>query len=638
MRSLNSGVCVFSAAHLGFLQSMAAEELPPAMLAQPPPGRFTAGAAECLRPPQLHGAALACVAVDPLTDLLARDALLNGTLSEGDYSLFAPLASKLHYGACVNVVVIGGSVTCGTAITSLQQELLDSAGCGTAEQCSCAGNGCKKHAWPTHLQRALNARHPGCLEGGGGAKGQHRVANLCRGGVASDFWIDAVSAEIHAGSQTEGGGWGTALAVGGAPLLGLLNGADLVLVDTAMNDVMELSRANAQFSHLETRSRIQHATEMLVLLLLPRRKPNGSAVKEGGHRALAWVSAATRSNGAPDVSARNGRTSDAVALHLPVMAHHGVMQLSLIDALLPLDSEQHKQWYVNYLLGDALGHPSLLGHQLLASLIVQAIGEHVRSFLSAARAAEAEGEAVLRLQVLPQPPVAARLYKPRRPWLFVTDEELDRYESSHPLYVRLDQNNDTAYRYARWMPDGSVGGSEWDERDDRHPGLVANVTGAAIAWVFDGATVARHVHKGALHVTSMKSYERFGAFRVTVIRADEASSEPEASAARTLDAEPRLLHSWVLASGASGLSGALALSSGQKCGLAADPLDSSVPPVLRAGHHPVAEQVIECRWQKHVSEYDVDEINFGTTSLATLVAGAGSRYCIIPAIVSNRGG
>ena len=122
---------------------------------------------------------------------------------------------------------------------------------------------------------------------------------------------------------------------------------DVVVVETSINDVAELADSHSRDLHLHPDDRIRKYTELLLLQILgltPRP-------------AVLWLTASSRNGpwaGGP-------RTSDAAWLHAPVMAHHGVHMVSLVDALGPFVTPRQQQFFSYDFRVDSWGHGASAG-------------------------------------------------------------------------------------------------------------------------------------------------------------------------------------------------------------------------------------------------------------------------------------
>ena len=206
-------------------------------------------------------------------------------------------------GLPLRILAIGGSLTCGAANGNVSRgdrpSLVD--------------------AWPALLEAALKARVPS-------SSGEHRVVNVCRGAVASDFWVDQMAAWLQPAFDNV------------KPLLPVPwsnFSFDLVIVETAINDVEEFTDYHARDAHLRAEDRVRKYSELLVLQLL-RLEPRP---------ALMWLTASSRDFAAPSGAPRSG---DSQALHQPIMQHYRLPLASTVDALGVLDGDFRLRQFWEY--------------------------------------------------------------------------------------------------------------------------------------------------------------------------------------------------------------------------------------------------------------------------------------------------
>jgi len=138
--------------------------------------------------------------------------LSKSLLNTGNHFLGNSYEFKLKNSLCLNIVVIGGSVTCGMTYKSSHPD---------------RPNG-KQDAWPASLGNILNANLECKSENGNNANNQHQIHNLCVGAVATDYWVDKVSNSMHSQNSEN------------ALMFSYIKTADIIIVETSINDVAEL--------------------------------------------------------------------------------------------------------------------------------------------------------------------------------------------------------------------------------------------------------------------------------------------------------------------------------------------------------------------------------------------------------------
>ena len=404
---------------------------------------------------------------DGLEVVITPAAFFHGVITFGAPELLSGVASKLLRGECLRVIALGGSVTCATA-GGVQNR---------SDHPHAVGD-----AWPARFGAALDAAFP-CSGAG------HAVANLCQGAVASDFWVERV-AEWRAEEAD-------ASAAGPSPLAG----ADLVVCDTAHNDVEELRHRE---HHLDDGARIGKYNELLINLLLRPRGGGGDVA--AARPAVMYVALSSRKGfETRDQAAPGGGRADGVWAHAPVTRHYGVPQVSVVDALGPFaPGSPQAAWFAEVYKADGWGHPNVLGHQLGADLLVQLLLAHVAS--SQLRVLPSVGEAA------PPPP-----YVLPATMLYATDDELRMYTEGAPMHISAIEHSPArglvrVAALSGFEPITDVPG--------KPPGLIATAVGAFATWLVPPATLAARAGRlqGALHVLSLKTYDRMGTVRVQVLR------------------------------------------------------------------------------------------------------------------------
>ena len=395
-------------------------------------------------------------------------AFFHGVINFGAPELLANVSAKLLAGQCLKVVALGGSITCATAgglanRSDHPQSLAD--------------------AWPTRFVAALDAAFP-CGTAG------HSVANLCQGAVASDFWVERVVEWRAAGGEA-----------GPQAAPSPLAGADLVVVDTAHNDVEELRHRE---HHLDDESRIGKYNELLINLLLRPQSANATQVPPTP--AVMYIALSSRSGFDSRAAAEpGGGRRDGVWAHAAVTRHYGIPQVSAVDALGPFaPGSAAAAWFAEAYKADGWGHPNVVGHQLGAALLFQLLLAHVAS---------------LRLRVLPALDAASppQAYALPAALLYATDDELRMYTEGAPLHVSALDGNPArglvrVAARAGFEPKTDVPG--------KPAGLIASAVGASATWLVPPATLASRAGRlrGALHVLSLKTYDQMGTLRVEVLR------------------------------------------------------------------------------------------------------------------------
>lgn len=281
---------------------------------------------------------------------------------------------RLRSGFCLEVLSIGGSVSCGS--TDAGPEVPD------------RPRG-KEDAWPAHLEELLG-RFP-CVDELTGEPGRHRVENRCSRGVGTDFWVESIAnlplrladpAKGEAPVRPSGGGERGEEEPGKYVLdLSLekerrQRPPDIVLVDTVINDLSGLKTATRHhqaywgFDEIITRY-----TETLILLLRGLRG-SPSVVYVGTCSHARSASRGDPNAAFPADGASPPRAGDAAAQQALATRHHDVPHVSVVDGLGgPIPSGHAVDWFDRAFKADS-HHPTRLGHRVVAAMVLNLLLVH----------------------------------------------------------------------------------------------------------------------------------------------------------------------------------------------------------------------------------------------------------------------
>ncbi|GIM11717.1 hypothetical protein Vretimale_15150 [Volvox reticuliferus] len=331
--------------------------------------------------------------------------------------------------------------------------------------------------YPSLFEHLLNSAFP--------CKGQHNINVTSKGATATDYWIDYLVGQQEV----------------------LLADYDLVVVDTAMNDVRELVM-RAGRGAADPDAFIRFHTEILMSLILQKSNrvsevlaatQSSACTKESTYTriwtgaAAIWLGTSTRR----DKIWRGPlpRSTDAVHTQLPVAIAHGIPYISVIDGLGPFSSTASQQWLKNEWYTEPVKdmHPGPWGHQALAKALVH--------FLT---------EQHLYLEQLPWQDTRSPVYCPRPP-AYVDQNTLDMYLDRSPMHIPTVYLQATKPRMSRCR--------DWTIKSDvlGKPGLISWKAGAQCTiFAFPEEAVRHPVEVGEVHVLMLKSYEHMGWVRVMV--------------------------------------------------------------------------------------------------------------------------
>ncbi|GIL64503.1 hypothetical protein Vafri_18409 [Volvox africanus] len=449
---------------------------------------------------------------------LNRQTLTRSIIHYGDTAMFGRLHEKLNGRQCIRVMFIGGSVTHGHGLP----------------------NG--SMPYPMLFKRALRSAFP--------CKGYHNITVASKGATATDFWIDYL-----VGRQEV-----------------LLADLDLVVVDTAMNDIHELVM-RAGRGAADPNAFIRSHTEILMSMILQESDrvkgvhaatPSSAAdctnesnyTRKWTGAAAIWLGTSTRRT-----SVWRGplpRSTDAVHVQLPVAMTHGVPYISIIDGLGPFSSTSSQQWMKNKWYSEPVKdmHPGPWGHKALAKALVHFLDEQARY-----------------LRQLPwQQDIYSPVYCPRAP-AFVAQNTIDMYLDMTPLHIPTVYLQETKPRMSRCR--------DWTIKSDvlGKPGLISWKAGAQCTIFALPAEVVRHpVEAGEVHVLVLKSYEHMGWLRVTVAAVPAASADGSDKKTKCI------------------------LNSGNVNDSSAGNASSSATGSWSSGSTILGSRDIDCLWEEQVSE------------------------------------
>lgn len=384
-----------------------------------------------------------------LNPILLQKSILNtGQLSPAT-------RSKLKEGKCLNVLAIGGSVTCGKSEDKSFED--------------------RPHGIPDAYHHALlnymNEQWPPCkaesedaLDAVDGGASNHTLTVLCEGGVAQDYWIDRVMILNNKKSES-------------------IRTADVILVETSVNEIATHTSPEELFY-------AQKNTEMLTLLLLNLiNQPSviflGTSFQFGGQVDRIWK------NTAP-------RDFDGVYAQLPVAKHYNIPYVSALDALGPFVTPASVKFLRHVFMSDQNCHISKTGHRIVGYLVFNLLNQFVLSY-SYPLLEETEYGYIDKKSI---------------PLLHWSEEEVKSYlESSPPLVITL---NSKPIARTPWMVDNA---DDWEMKEDvvGKPGFISEkVNGQPFVLYLRSEDVNLHFVQKKIHVTLLKSYENMGTVKILV--------------------------------------------------------------------------------------------------------------------------
>ena len=384
-------------------------------------------------------------------------------LNFGQLSLNTTL--KMNRGECLNILNIGGSVSCGMSLNANHYDNPHG----------------KNGAYSTFLEKYLNTMWP-CMRDHKNSK--HKVTNWCVGGRPTVSWVDEV-----VGSRMN------------EPHV--LFNADIILVDTSVNDMNE-GRDQAVRAKEDPDSHLKKVTELFIKIL--SKLPQGPSI--------IYVGSSTRVHGQHTTWRSTGpRTGDSVYTHLPVTNYYHVPYVSIIDSMTPFLTEESQKWFTNVFLADYCCHPTKSGHRMVAAIIYNILQSH----RDAAVGDDDEYIHNAHINYYDKPPLCASL------------ELINQYAISLPLAIHLNTHEihkstttpTTTTTTTNTTTNSNItitSDSHWAVYEDRpgKPGFISSTVGSTFQVSISKSIVYTHLKSGHIHIELLKSYEHVGRVNVSI--------------------------------------------------------------------------------------------------------------------------
>lgn len=295
----------------------------------------------------------------------------------------------------------------------------------------------------------------------------HVVATYCLSGMGTAHWL-AVLSNTRSALSVE------------------LETADLALFDTANNDIIKdpipaatgdsnLKSSTCHPTHLS--NKVHRDVELLIRVL------DRSLVKTNPGLDFVWVTAGWRNR-----LERKPYHTDSEHVQAEVLRYYGFNQLSLLQTVMPLVPEAKRKIVDSTMFADGHGHPSVLGHQMLA----QVVGTYIFTGLR-----ETAGQTLLP----PQPPA----------------HDLEMFWATECHFHRLMLAKIIMYDFRKSPPDGLPNiPSGWLSEEDvpKKRGVIARQSVAApLDFLFSSNRPFVLLSLGVL-----RSYEHMGFVHVQLFR------------------------------------------------------------------------------------------------------------------------
>ena len=379
------------------------------------------------------------------------------------------LTMKIKQRKCLNIVVLGGSVSCyHLAPKDRTREYNE-----------------KEHTWPKLVEQYFNQEFPCLVESesqsqrdGGHVRG-HVIENLSRNAKGSNYWIKVI---IERNSD----------------VMQSLERADVIFLDTDINDI---------FDNPQIQEHTSKEAEILYFLL--RALSNNpvimyigtsSRVKcdSTGKKCFEWGEVSDNVNEGNTVIMHD----DIVTSHLEIAKHYELPYVSLVDALGPFMTPTLAAFWRACKFDHV--HLNMLGHQILTALVMN----YFRTIMSSSHSPLIEKE--------------VRHYAYNTvPLLYLTKKELDMYIHHRitPFYVDA---LDSWQRQWAGLP-MHTNGFEITEDTSNKRGLIGHKIGSSVHF----GVPPRHVPTnpyGMLWIPIFHSYNNVGSVNITVKTSETISN------------------------------------------------------------------------------------------------------------------
>ena len=383
-------------------------------------------------------------------------------LNLGQLSLNTTL--KLNKGECLNILNIGGSVSCGMSLNDNHYDHPHG----------------KNGAYSFFLEKQLNTLWP-CMRNH--EHSLHKVTNWCVGGRTTISWVDEM-----VGSRM------------GEPEI--LNDVDIILAETSVNDVNE-GRDQALKAKENPENHIKKATELFIRIL--SKLPQGPSI--------IYVGSSTR-----DMSWRSPRprTGDSVATHLSVTNYYHIPYVSTIDALGPFVTDDSLQWFLIVYLVDTCCHPTKTGHHIIAGIIYNIL--HVHKGAAVRNNNEYIHNIYINYYNKPPLYISPDLLSQYTISMPLT-VHLNSNNTHHPSYTNTNNTNTTTSTTHTTTNSVSIISDQyWSIYEDRpgKPGFISSTIGSICQVRIPHTIIQTHLKSGRIHIELLKSYENMGRVKVTI--------------------------------------------------------------------------------------------------------------------------
>ncbi len=365
-------------------------------------------------------------------EFLSRGVLVQGNITSS-------LTRKFQAQQPLVVTAIGGSITCGTTLDDKRGD-----------------------RYATQLNNLLNDKYRDRL-GAGARPGPESGANAnkinvhCGSGETTETWADVLLRNSNNPNH---------------PLIADLLASDIVILDTAVNDIEEVLTGWRNQNHF------MKQLELLIVNLLAYPRLN-----------IVIVGTCTR-NGPWDgrVETRHG---DSLLSYIALCRKYGITVVSTVDGLgdLAVNAETRTWWSDSFTSSVDNTHPSKLGHTLIAYLLLDLIMMQSES----------------NYQYLRVPDVAVE----RAPLYWENYEVLNANIVVRPVTINL-LHSRTMLKNAFVRLHG-----DWRVYEDveGRPGLISTSIGSTMSFYLTPA-MTKNLTQWIVHIDALQSYEHISCLAV----------------------------------------------------------------------------------------------------------------------------
>lgn len=401
------------------------------------------------------------------------------------------LLKKLKHGLCMDILVYGGSSSCGHGIRTYAETEWEKNSDGYRQFKDDPISPGRAFAYPALLQHYLNEVWPCVREVDPLTRsvfnmsypnpqlldsstenlnqslthipGTHFIDNQCKAAVGTPYWYQHVLQDMNVPQPKYS--------------------PDLILLEAGINDVID---DPASYEYCK-----QYSETFVQMIGRLPNKPSLLYV-DIGERLETW-------------RGETVRKMDAGQVHYLVTKYYDVPHISMVDGLGPFYSNDAVDWYQNFYRAGDSTHISKTGHRIVATVILNLLYEHTLSVQ----------------YPLFNGATANVIDYTTQKMLFISPVDLETMYNRNPVrfdFVYTDHNNDrlTMTHDTSWELTEEVKGKK---------GFSSRTIGSHVTITIAPRDVSAKIIFGKLYITTLMSYEHMGSFRVTLSRTLSDSSK-----------------------------------------------------------------------------------------------------------------